>query len=207
MMVDNVAPELRDQLRVVLAPQGTSPVASSPHFIFIICHLLQGTPPGEVSALLLRERSQMIPPHVIRDYQIAYVPPELTRPNLTYRYFAKMQSMPEIEVVSTALRMQVTKVAKLIDEPLRTVEERESYRRDVDLMVKIASESVKLKKELGVIDTPALPVPPTQKVEHTHRLELDPRQAAAAVFALQQIRQLGIKEIIDTDVGPEDKRS
>lgn len=192
-MVENVVPELRDQFRTVLTPQGSGPVAQSPHFQFIVCHLLQGTVPEVVASLLARERKQVMAPHVIRDYMLAYIPATLLRPNMVLKYFSQMPVLPELATIETAIKMQAMKVAKMFDLPMNSVEERESSRRDLELLVRTCEVALEIKVDMGLVHKGPQPEIPVQHHVHEHKITMEPRKAANALAALKEIRNLNPK--------------
>lgn len=205
-MVQNLDPSLKVLMERVLTPQGTSQVASSPHFMFIVCSLVNGYSPIEVSRTLLKEKGQHIPAFEIRDYLVSYIPADLTRPALQLKWMQQTGRVDEVSVLENVVRIQTQKVVEQMDRPGRSVDDREGYRRDVDLLMKAATHSLDAKIKTGRVPrlagtstttTDPLQVTHTHKHEHVHKLPegVDAYRAKKVLSALEEIKKV-------TDGGP-----
>lgn len=214
-MVQNLEPALRETMEKVLTPQGTSQVASSPHFSFIICNLINGYSPIEVSRVLLKEKGQHISAFVIREYQVAHIPPELQRTNMQLKWLQRSPGMDEIQILEHALRIQLQKVVEQMDRPQRSVADREGYRRDVELLVKASTASLDAKIKTGRVpraagtyafdgdETPVL----KHQHEHTHKVTdgagkpLEAHRAKNVLAALGEIDKVMDESGSDSESG------
>lgn len=189
-------PDYRDELKQVLAPQGTGPIATSPHFVFVICNLLRGLTPLEVSEQVEREKKVYLSVDAIREYSLQYVPPHLIQHSLMHRWFAKMDTLDEVEILENLTKLQMMRVMMRVDRPAIDADDHESNRRDIDALRKLACDTIDAKIKTGRMR--AVPIKhehevvQTGEVNHTHTDagKLDAQDAAAALQALVKIQAL-----------------
>lgn len=198
-----VNPEVKDEMEAVFTPKGTGPVAVSPHFIFIVCNILRGYTPREVAEQVEREKKAFITVDAIRDYQLQFVPPQLMHTNLKHRWIQNMESLDEIDVMESLMKLQMMNVMHRMDSPSTDLEEQESRRRDVDCLRKLTMDTLKAKIDTGrMADAdeknadpdyvpPALPgqtdVPPDEVPLETGFHSIGERGAAAVLRAMNQL--------------------
>jgi hypothetical protein len=195
-MVDNIDPSLRPEMEKVFTPQGSSPVASSPNFVFIVSNYLRGLTPLEINKLLENEKKEYIAPNVIRDYMLQYVPAYLMRQNLIHKYLVAQPGMDEIQIMESTLKMQMARVANRVDKPTVDTDDEESTRRDIDLLHKMAYNTLEAKIKTGrVAQVPQQHehhVTQKSEIKHTHEV-LDTRTASQAWKLMEKIRLMDTK--------------
>lgn len=203
-MIENVDPALKEDLSKALTPQGTSKVAASPNFTFIVCNYLRGLTVGEICTLLENDKKEFIPANTIRDYMLQYVPARLQRPNLIYKYYEQQPNLDEIGILEQVLKIQMERVTARAGTKAANLEEEESTRREIELLHKMAYNTIEAKIKTGrTIEAP-------KKVEITHHGEvkqtnsttvevIDSRTASAALQFLADLKNLPTKkaEIIE----------
>lgn len=200
--VENVDAALLDKVRAALSPQGTCAVAASANFTFIVCSLMRGETPLEVSKLLEKERHEVIPGSVIRDYALKYIPPEIVRPNLLFKYLAKAdEPINEVQVLEACVRIQQARVAAIVDKQDLGLRSCESSRRELELLKKMAESSLDAKIRTGQVPgakgtgdgVGVVPQAPSQHL-HLHiegvSKTVDTREAANALRAVRDIKAL-----------------
>lgn len=197
-LVRRTDPELEPELEQVFKPQGTGPVATHPEFIFIVCNILRGFTPREVSEMMEREKKTFVSIDSIREYSLQYIPPYLCLNSLKFRWLEKMGSMDEIGILENLCKVQMMRVMERLDQPSVDPEDDESKRRDIDALRKLTMDTLKAKLETGRYARPAV------KHEHSHHVDatvsheveeqlpsgLDAREAAEALKALEKIKRL-----------------
>lgn len=206
-LVQNVEPSLRPEMERVFTPHGTGPVATSPHFVYIVCNLLRGYGPREVSEMVEREKKAFISIDALRDYTLQYVPPHLNLNNLKHRWLQRMDSMDEIGLLESLAKIQMMRVMERLDRPSVDAEDDESKRRDIDCLRKLAMDSLKAKIETGRYVKPVTEVRHTHTVDgevvHTHDhlpSSIEPRDASAVLRALEAIKSLSVRDPGDGQV-------
>jgi len=211
-MAQNLEPDSREMMEKALTPQGTSQVAQSPHFVFIICSLINGYTPIEITRALLKEKGQQISAFEIRDYQVNYIPPGLTRPAMALKYLQKSGRIDEVSLLENVVRIQTQKVVEQMDRPQRSIADREGYRRDVDLLIKAATSSLDAKIQTGRLPRAPQPTIPAdqptatvQQVEHTHTHEHRLLEGVDAHKAKNVLTALGEIDRVMADDGTESK--
>lgn len=186
----------RNDLGRAFTPQGTCPVARSVNFVLVVSQLLRGISPQQVSETLFKEKKEYIAPYVIRDYLTKNIPPTLMRSHFIMKWLAKSGPVNEVEVLEGIMRIQYMRVLERVDQPLFDDEDRESRRRDIQLLGKLAESSLKAKMLAGQIKLPVQPHEvhhtgaTTQKVDVNVRASgetLDPRVAAKVLKTLNSI--------------------
>jgi len=204
-LVENVDPELKPDYEKVFEPQGTGPVATSKHFVFVVCNLLRGFTPVEISEQVEREKQNYISIDSIREYSLQFIPPHLTQQSLMHRYFQKMEGVDEIDILENLCKIQLFRVMKRVDRPSVDAEDDESKRRDIDCLRKLTMDTLKAKVEVGRYKKPAVEINHTGNVTHTgeviHKTELailEPREAAEALRALDKIKKLAEPDADDS---------
>lgn len=201
--VENVDPEYRDELRQVLDPQGTGPVATSPHFVFVVCNLLRGLTPLEVSEQVEREKKTYLSVDAIREYSLQYVPPHLVQQSLMHRWLEKMDILDEVSILENLTKLQMMRVMARVDRPSIDADDAESQRRDIDALRKLACDTIDAKIKTGRMRSAPIKheheVIQSGEVTHNHTDvgKLDAQDAAAALQALAKIQALKEKD----DVG------
>lgn len=197
-LVQNTDPDLKVAMEKVFTPQGTGPVATSPHFVYILCNILRGFTPREVSEMVEREKKAFITVDSVREYMMLYVPPGLMLSNLKQRWIQRAAKVDEISLLENLCYVQMMRVMERLDKPSVDAEDDESKRRDVDVMRKLAMDTLKAKIETGRYDKPAekiaVTVTSSSEVTHTHKSDPtgmpDVRAAAAALEALKTIAMM-----------------
>jgi len=203
-MVKNLEPGLMEKMEQALTPHGGGQVASSPNFMFIVCSLINGDAPISVSRTLLKEKGQHISGYIIREYMVSYIPPELTRTQMTLKWMQQSGKVDEVLLLEHAARIQLQKVIEQMDKPQRSIADREGYRRDVELLAKTASASLDAKIKTGRLprqvgspldDSPTIPaLGPVQEHHHTHEHSL---RLPESVDGFKAKRVLDALEAID----------
>lgn len=196
-MVDNIDPELKVQYEKVFEPQGTGPVALSPHFVFIVCNVLRGYAPVEVSEQVEREKQTFISADAVREYTLQFIPGNLIKQSMMSRYLTQMSKLDEIDVLENLCKIQLVRVMTRVDNPSVDAEDDESKRRDIDCLRKLTMDTIKAKMETGRYKKAPIQhqheVSVNQSGEVVHRQELalpEPREAAEALRALSKIKKL-----------------
>lgn len=200
-LVSNVDPALKDDMMNVFTPQGSGPVATSPHFIYIVCNILRGLSPVEISMLVEREKKTFVSQDAVREYSLMFVPPKLVLPSMKQKWLSQRESLDEIALLENLCQVQMMRIMDRLDKPAVDAEDEESKRRDIDVMRKLAMDTLKAKVDTGRYQKPAEPptkvdVTVTQQGQITHAHVVDPmapidsRVAAAALQAITKIQGL-----------------
>lgn len=203
--VENLEPGQRDRMREIFKPQGNGPVAQSRNFVYVICHLLRGLPPSTVSVLLAREKNEIIPESAVRDYALAYIPPDLLAPHLMLKYFQQMNGMSEVDTLDVLRKIALARLMAMLDQtsdnPYRLENEEGvvvlsapvgEIRKTIDAIRKLCETSLKAKVVSGAVKLPTQEVSVSVKqsnMEDSDDAPIDPRVAS---FALQALAELGI---------------
>jgi len=192
--VDGVDSHSMDMLKEAFDPQGMSKVARSPNFTFIVSHAIKGRTAQQVSELLEVERREYIPPSIIRDYIVAYVPPQIIARHVALRSLSRRATLEPVEVLQDLLALQYDRVAVRAETVEVDDEAKETSRREIDLCRNLAKDLASVRSSaLGLVPD-GIPHP---TVYNDHRqqaviingesAELDTRSAARVVKVIEEV--------------------
>lgn len=201
-LVENVNPAIKDDMMRVFTPQGSGPVATSPHFVFIVCNILRGFSPTEISMMVEREKKVFVTQDAIREYTLMYVPPKLMLGSMKQKWLAQREQIDEITILENLCQVQMMRIMGRLDKVAADADDEESMRRDIDVMRKLTMDTIKAKVDTGRYQKPEekpakveVTVNQQGEVKHTHLVDplapLDTRVASAALRALDTI--MGLK--------------
>lgn len=197
-LVQNINPLMKDDMERVFTPQGSGPVATSPHFVYVVCNILRGLSPTEISMMVEREKKTFISIDSVREYTLQYIPSKLVLPSMKQKWLEQKEGVDEIKLLENLCQVQLMRIMDRLDKPAVDAEDEESKRRDIDCLRKLAMDTLKAKVETGRYVKPADKVSVTVtaqgEVKHAHVVDpmsaLNPRVAAAALQALNKINGL-----------------
>lgn len=195
----DLSEEEKVRLKEVFTPKGSCPVSCSKNFVFIISQLLMGEMPQTVSEMLDREHKEYIAPFVIRDYMVKHVPPDMMRSHFILRWMTKSESVDEVSILEALTKIQFARVVERMDQHVMDEDDRESRRREIQLLGKLATTSLKMKIAVGRVNIPPQQHEILHKGETTQNVKvniqestpkIDPRSAARVLQTLGKIEEI-----------------